>query len=249
MLGFFVRRAIKKSPVLSSLHERSENLISEICQNGIGEDVARDWARQTFSHLLPALNSRDARIECRKLLVEWALLSSDYKVMMIPPAPEPDWTGLRGLPGISGELPKYKMRLAEVYEPIRALLHAGSVGINQTTVQDAILVLGTQAGYLVNMANSARIRLDDYHHDLDKDWFHPMIYSFAVSSENDMRRRIGLPVSLDEEIAALAHKTMVEVVLSGSQFPDVTWREHYRDQLRRGLVSLPAFEAGYIRGS
>lgn len=249
MLGFFVRRAIKKSPVLSLLHDRSEKLISEICQNGIGEDVARDWARQMFAHLLPALNSRDARIEYRKLLVESALLSSDYNVMMIPPAPEPDWTGLRGLPGISGELPKYKVRLAEVYAPIRDLLHAGSLEINQTTVQDTILVLATQAGYLVNMANTARIAIDDYHHDLGKDWFRPMMYSFAVSSENGLRRRIGLPVSLDEEIAAITHKTMADVVLSGSRFPDVTWREHYRDQLGRGLISLPAFEAGPIRGS
>jgi hypothetical protein len=71
MLGFFVRRAIKKSLVLSSLHERSEKLISEIRKEGIDEDVARGWARQMFDHLLPALNSRDARIECRKLLVEW----------------------------------------------------------------------------------------------------------------------------------------------------------------------------------
>jgi hypothetical protein len=242
--GFFAARAIKKSPTLSALHERSEKLISEIRQKGIGEDIVRAWAQQTFEHLLSALNSRDPKIECRRLLAEWALLYGDYQVMMIPPFPEPDWTGLRGLQGISGELWDYRVELARTYGPIRDAIHAAPVEVNKTTVGDVILVFHTQASYLVNMANTARIAIDDYHHDLDMDWFRPMTYSFCVSSENSLRKLIALPTSPDEDMAALMHSTMLQHVLNGSRFPDVAWREHYRDQIKGGLLSLPRFEAG-----
>lgn len=219
-------------------------MISEILQKGIGEDVARDWAEQTFEQLLPALNSRDPRIECRRILVGWALLDCDYKVMMIPPSSEPDWTGLRGLQGISGELWEHRLVLARAYEPIRDAMYAASVETNSATVGNVMLVLATQAGYLVNMANTARITIDDYHHDLDKDWFRPMMYSFCVSSENELRKLIGLPTSQDEDIAALMHSTMMHDVLSGARFPDVIWRKGYRHQIGRGLLSLPSFRAG-----
>jgi hypothetical protein len=182
--------------------------------------------------------------ECRKLLVGWALLDSDYQVMMIPPSPEPDWTGLRGLQGISGTLWNYRMELARTYGPIRDAIHAASIEVSKTTVDDVILILATQASYLVNMANTARVAIGDYHHDLDMDWFRPMMYSFCVSAENSLRKLIGLPTSPDEDMAALMHSTMIESVLNGSRFPDVAWREHYRDQIRRGLLSLPRFAAG-----
>src|SRR6266568_6898209 len=243
--GFFAARAIKKNPTLSALYQRSEKLISEIAQKGIGEDIARGWAQQTFEQLLPALNSRDPKIECRRLLVGWALLHSDYQVMMVPPSPEPDWTTLRGLKGISGELWESRLELARAYEPIRDAIHAASVETSKRTVADAILVLATQANYLVNMANTARIAINDYHHDLDMDWFHPMMYSFCVSSENTLRKLIGLATSPDDDMAALMHGTMMHDVLDGSSFPDVKWREHYRDQIKRGLLSLPRFGDGF----
>jgi hypothetical protein len=229
--------------VLSTLHQRSEKLISEIRQNGIAEDVVRGWALQTFQQLLPALNSRDPKIECRKLLVEWALLHSDYEVMMIPPPPEPDRTGLRGLQGISGKLSEHKVELARRYEPIKDALHAASAEVNEKNAQDAILLLANQTSYLVNMANTARIAIDDYHHDLEMDWFRPMIYSFCVSSENTLRKLIGLPTTSDEDMAALMHQTMMLEVLNGNRFPDVKFREHYQNQMKRGLLTLPKFSA------
>jgi hypothetical protein len=243
--GFFVARAIKNNPALSALHMRSEKLISEIRREGVDEDIARGWAQQTFEHLLPALNSKAPKIECRRLLVEWALLDSDYKVMLIPPSPELDWTGLRGLRGISGELREHGVELAGKYAPIRDVIHATSVEVTETTSRNTIVALALQSSYLVNMANTARVAIDDYHHDMDMDWFRPMIYSFCVSSENTLRKLIGLPTSPDDDMAALMHSTMMHDVLGGSRFPDMNWRESYRDQIKRGLLSLPRFGDGF----
>jgi hypothetical protein len=151
---------------------------------------------------------------------------------------------MRGLQGISGGLWEHRMELARVYEPIKDALHAASLETNETTVHDAILTLASQAAYLVNMANTARIALDDYHHDQDKDWFRPMMYSFCVSAENKLRKLIKLPTSPDEDMAALMHDTMMHTVLGGTPFPDVKWREGYQNQIKRGLVCLPGFKAG-----
>jgi hypothetical protein len=240
--GFFAARAIKKSPTLSVLHEHSEQFISNLRKKGISEDMARSWAQQTFEQLLPALNSSDPKTECRKLLVSWALVDCDYKVMLIPPSPEPDWTGLRGLQGISGKLWECRVELARTHVPIRDAIHAASAEVNETNAKSMILALAHQASYLLNMANIARLAINDYHHDLALDWFHPMRYSFCVSAENNLQKLIGLPTSLDEDLAALMHNTMMTFVLDGSRFPDVAWREHYRDQIQRGLVSLPSFK-------
>jgi hypothetical protein len=235
---FFAARAIKKSPTLSALHERSEKLIFEIREGGIvGEDLARSWAQQTFEQLLPALNSSDPKTECRKLLVGWTLLLSDYQVITIRPSPAPDSTGLRGLQGISGELWDYRMELARTHVPIRDAIHAASLGESKKGVEYMIWGLAIQARYLVDMTNTARIAIDDYHHDLDLDWFHPMRYSFCVAAENNLRKLIGLPTSPDEDMAALMHITMMTFVQDGSRFPDVAWREHFRDQIKQGLVS------------
>ena len=204
--------------------------------------MARRWAQQNFEQLLPALNSRDPKTECRKLLVGCALVHCDYTVMLIPPPPEPDWTGFRGLQGISGKLWECRVELARTYAPIRDAIYAASLEVNETTAEYMITGLGHQANYLFNMANAARIAIDDYHHDLDLDWFDPMRYSFCVAAENKLRKLIALPTSLDEDMAALMHSTMMMTVLDGNRFPDVAWREHCRDQIKRGLVSLPSFK-------
>jgi hypothetical protein len=175
--------------------------------------------------------------------VEWALLYSDYLVMLMPPPTESDWTGLRGLQGISGDLWKYKLELAQKYDPIKEALHAVSAEVNEQNVWDAVFVLATQASYLVNMANTARIAIDDYHHDLDKDWFRPMLYSFAVISENELRKLIALHTSSDDDWAALLHRSMMLIVLNGDRFPDVTFREEHKDRIKQGLLSLPTLPA------
>jgi hypothetical protein len=244
LTGLFARRAIKNNPVLSACHLTSERLISELKQNGFDESLVRGWAEQTFAHLLAALQSPDPRIAIRKLLVEWALLDSDYCVMMIPRPPAPDQSGMRGLQGISGGLWEHRLELARVYEPIKDMLHAASLEVNETTVHDAILTLASQAAYLMNMANTARVALDDYHHDTDKDWFRPMRYSFCVMAENNLRKLIKLPTTPDEDMAAMIHVTMMTTVLVGSRFPDVKWREDHQEQIKRGLLCLPAFKAG-----
>jgi hypothetical protein len=244
--GFFAARTVKNNPVLSALHKHSEKLISEITQQGgmLEKDV-RAWAQQTFEVLIPALNSKNPKIECRKLLVGWALIHSDYQVMMVPPSPEPDWTNLRGLKGVSGELWEARLELARVYEPIRDVVHGASLGMDKEGVAGAIQGLACQSCYLVNMADGARIMSNDYHHDADMDWFRPMMYSFQVSSENKLRKLIGLPTSLDDDMAALMHATMMHEVLGGSRFPDVNWRETYRDQIKRGSLSVPRFGNGF----
>ena len=69
---------LKKVPTLSALHERSEQLISDLREKGIDEDMARRWAQQNFEQLLPA----HPKTECRKLLVGCALVHCDYTVML-----------------------------------------------------------------------------------------------------------------------------------------------------------------------
>jgi hypothetical protein len=150
---------------------------------------------------------------------------------------------MRGLQSISGGLWEHSVELGRVYQPIKDVLHAESLEATETNVHGAILALASQAAYLVNMANTARIALDDYHHDEDKDWFRPMMYSFCVSAENKLRKLIKLPTSPDEDMAALMHSTMMHTVLGGSRFPDVEWRENYQEQIKRGSVCLPAFKA------
>jgi hypothetical protein len=238
-VDFLAKRRIKNSPVLSSLHERSESLISDLLAKGIEEETARIWAKQSFEELVAVLDARDKRMECRKLLVGSALWYSDYNVIMIPPSPEPDLTGFRGLKGISGELWGHRLEIAQSHDSIRGLLAETSLDLTKKSAGNAIVVLGAKSGYYLNMVNTLRVCFDDYHHDLDRDWFRPMLFSLAVHAENKIRKMIGLPTTLDEEIAAMSHATMADIILSGTKFPDHFWREYYHHQIDQGSLVLP----------
>jgi hypothetical protein len=192
-VDLLAKRRIENSPELSSLHGRSERLISDLLANGIEEETARIWARQTLEEIVGILDARDKRMECRKLLVGGALLYSDYNVMMVRPPPEPDRTGLRGLKGISGELWGYRLKIARRHEPIRSLLVEASLELTEDNAGNAIIILGARSNYYLNMANTLRVCLGDYHHDLERDWFRPMLFSLGVHAENKIRKMIGLP--------------------------------------------------------
>ena len=238
-VDFLAKRRIKNSPELHALHERSESLISDLLAKGIEEEIARIWAKQTFEELVPILSARDKRMECRKQLVGGALWYSDYHVIMIPPSPEPDPTGFRDLKGISGELWDHRLEIARRHDAIRSLLVETSLELTEKNAGDAIVVLGAKSNYYLNMANTLRVCLDDYDHDLDRDWYRPMLFSLAVQAENKIRKMIGLPTTLDEDIAAMSHATMADVILSGAKFPDRFWREHYHRQIDQGSPVLP----------
>ena len=61
----------------------------------------------------------------------------------------------------------------------------------------------------------------------------------AVQAENKIRKMIGLPTTLDDDIAAMSHATPADVILSGAEFPDRFWRDHYRRQIEQGSLWLP----------
>jgi hypothetical protein len=239
-IGLLAKRRIENSRELfTSLHESSERLIFDLVANGIEEETARIWARQTLGELVGILDAQDKRLECRKLLVGGALWYSDYQVIMIQPYPEPDRTGFRGFEGISGELWGHRLAIARRYDAIRNLLVESSLEPTESNAGDAIVILGARSNYYLNMANSLRVCLADYNHDLDQDWFRPMLFSLAVHAENKIRKMIGLPTTLDEDIAAMSHATMADVILSGTEYPDRFWREHYRRQIDEGSLFLP----------
>ena len=238
-LNILAKRRIRNNPELIELRERSEKLIADLRAKGIEDETSRIWARQTFDELLPVLSARDKRRECRKLLVGAALLYSDYHVIMVPPAPEPDTTGFRGLQGISGELWNYRLEIARHHDSIRNLLSDSSLELDEKNAGDAVIILGAKSNYHLNMANTLRICLNDYNHELDKDWFRPMLHSVSVYSENKIRKMIGMPTTLDDDIVAITHRTMADLILSGVQFPDLAWREHYRSQINQGSLLPP----------
>jgi hypothetical protein len=236
---FLAARRIRNNPILSTLHERSEALIREICQRRFEEAVVRGWAQQTFEQLLPVLSAANPVIECRKLLVNRALISCDYEVIMV--GSEHDSSGFQDLPGISGRLWEHRLEIVRKHDEIRDIIRSSSIEFTLENAKDVLFAFAMQSSYAVNMANTLRIALDDYNHDLKQDWFLPMRYSLCVAADNKLRKLIGLPTSLDEDIVALAHSAFTALVTKGVRFPDAAWREHFRNQIVQGSLKLPTY--------
>jgi len=114
---FGARTAIEASrdnPILRSVVNKAAVIYDQIpLRDFITAEVRNELSRQLFLEVNGICNAADPIVACRDKLVKMMLRFASYQVLVIPPAPENDPSGLRGQPGITGEL---KARLVQVVQ-------------------------------------------------------------------------------------------------------------------------------------
>jgi len=103
---FGVRTAVQASrdnPVLRTAVAKSSVIYDQIpLRDFIDEDTRKKLSRQLFLSINEVCNSIDPVTSCREKLSVTMLDLALFQILLIPPVPEEDLSGLRGQPGYFG---------------------------------------------------------------------------------------------------------------------------------------------------
>ncbi|MFC0389155.1 hypothetical protein [Muricoccus vinaceus] len=181
----------------------------------------------------------DRRMANREALVEAVLGMARFQVLVLPPPPEEDPSGLRGQPGITGQLKARVAEIAPLDKELRELFHAvGSFEeLAPTDIWDGILLRYRIMWAWADLHHSLRQALDDTNPAAGRDWYRPFVAAQCAVEEERFRMMLGMPSAFggsDHDITSLAYGTFYLRVLDGSRYPDLAWDESVGSVLRKG---------------
>ena len=102
--------------------------------------MSADWLERQSANLnyfiLQILGSKNPVLACREALVGATYQFARYQVIVLPPEPEEDITGLRGQPGITGGIKEHLLKLAAIDDELKVEISAFAGSPNQDEVWD-----------------------------------------------------------------------------------------------------------------
>lgn len=243
-LGNLFRRrtavqAGRQNPVLLSTVSLSSKIYDEIpLRDFIGADTSAALARNLFLEITEITNAFDPVAACREKLATAMIKFASYQVLVIPPPPEDDPSGLRSQPGITGRLKEHLVQIAEHDDDLRSELFAAAETLSFDVTWECVQRSFWQAHWFLETFNAARVELGDYNDR--QDWYMPFKHAACANREDIYRREVNLPPAFADDIASLAptaYSIFTDIVLSGAKQPDMEWRDYYKDS----NIPLPNF--------
>ena len=233
-------QAGRQNPVLLSTVDISSKIYDGIPLRNFIEDDARDvLARELFLEINEICNAFDPVAACREKLATMMIRFASLQVLVIPPPPEADPSDLRSQPGITGELTEYLVQIAENSFELRSALFGATDAPTFDSIWESVQQSYWQAYWFLETFNAARVELGDY---IDvRDWFMPFKHAACANHEHIYRREIELPSAFDEDMASIApnaYSIFTDIVLSGTEDPDLEWRAYYKDS----KIPIPNFD-------
>ena len=106
--------AARDNPLLRTVVGKSAVIYDQIpLRDYISEKTRVEIGRHLFMEINAICNAVDPIMACRQRLAATMLTFSSYQVLVIPPAPEADASGLRGQPGVTGELSERLVKIVK----------------------------------------------------------------------------------------------------------------------------------------
>jgi len=229
-------RTLAKSPVYRAAMLAISETLSD-GSRGLGKYASQKFKEELAERLLrdvAQVVAAQVPIQAnREKLVAAVLEMARYQVLVLSPIAEPeeDVTGLRGQPGITGELRAHLIQIAARSKDIREL----SQSLDKPTEHDlyeACLFKYWVAWFTAHVFHCTRVALGDSHPSPDKDWYRPFVAAMCAWEEHNYREEIGLRNVLATQddygsVAALKYSTFLDFVLSGTRYPNLEWQQHY----------------------
>jgi len=169
---------------------------------------------------------------------------TDYHALVIEPPPAPDETGMRGKQGVTGEL---KPRLVEIAQSNKTIKNALYGMTGQPTYDDVwnyVLLRYWVCHWFSETLNGCRIHYHDSNPRKEADWYRPFYHAMLVRAESQHRNEIGMPSAFTNDqfgMLPIMYTTFMNFVLDGSEYPDLAWREHYKEDIEAGRLRPPTF--------
>ena len=244
-LGNLFRRqtaiqAGRQNPVLLSTVKMSSKIYDGIpLRNFIGDEARDALARELFLEIHEICSAFDPVVACRGKLATMMIRFASLQVLVIPPPPEADPSDLRSQPGITGELTEYLVQIAENSDELRSALYGTTDAPTFDSIWEKVQQSYWQSYWFLETFNAARVELGDFLEE--HDWFMPFKHAACANYEHIYRREIELPSAFDEDMASIApnaYSIFTDIVLSGTEDPDLEWRNYYKDS----KIPIPNFD-------
>ena len=194
----------------------------------IDESRRSELARELFLEANGLFNAADPVTACRDRLVAVTLELAMYQVLMIPPGPEPDESGLRSQPGISGALKEHLVELCRKNDDLRALILKQAGDEEFDVLWSLLRQRYWESWWLMQTINAVRLELGDCVEG--EDWDIAFLHAACVKAEHVFRWNLELPPAFDAEIAreaATAYSVFTDIVLAGARNPLAEWRDYH----------------------
>jgi hypothetical protein len=230
----------RKNPVIDAAVRQASLIYDEIpLKDFIDEERRSVLARELFLEVNRICNTINPEAECREHFAATMLKLASYQVLVIPPVPEEDVSGLRGQPGVTGELKEHIVRLCVKNDDLRSTMYGLTEPDQFDEVWEILQRLYWETYWLLGTLNAIRLGLRDTA-DGD-DWYQAFLHATCVNLEHTYRWELELPPAFAENVAreaAEAYSVFTDIVLSGAADPCAEWRDY-----SRGMdIPKPQFE-------
>ncbi len=231
---FRTRTAVEKqreNPALETTIRASSLIYSRIPLSDFISEVRRsELSREIYLEINRICNSREPATVCRERYAATMLQTASFQVLMIPAHPQADQTGLRGQPGITGELNQHLVDLFRKSDRLRTAMFGEEDIETQADYQDLLERLFWENYWLLETLNAARAELGES--ESGESWHHLFLHAACVDAENGYRQELELSPAFDADIAkeaANAYSMFTDIVMSGAKDPAKEWRDYYQD--------------------
>ena len=234
-------KAGRENPVLNAVVTQSAIIYGQTpLRDYIAEDERSELSRQLFLEINSICNAVEPILACRDKLATTMLKFASYQVLVIPPVPEEDSSGLRGQPGITGQLKERLLQIVQKNDVLRAEIYEATDSRSYEALWEVIQRSYWKSYWFLGTFNAARVEMNDV--EKDNDWYRTFMHAACANQEHLYRWELELPPAFSEDVArtaSTAYSVFTDIVLSGEQNPVTEWRACHKDF----NIPTPTFDA------
>jgi len=223
----------RRNPVLKNIVRESSIIYSRTpLGDMIDRPAAERLARAYFLVINAVCNAPDPKAAVREKIASEMLRFALFQVLVIPPEPQEDSSGLRELAGISGDLGAFVEELVPRNIALRAEVHESDLYSDSVDLMQLITVEYWKRYWLLETIDAAR-RACEAVSDGD-DWYRPFMHAACANQENLYRIDLNLPSAFEPSLARTAptaYSILTDIIVSGAADPLAEWRDYHAGTL------------------